>query len=133
MKSLLPVQKTKTVGNEWIITQDKTVFFGNGSSLPGEKGTTVLFAHAKQDLFGLLPILKKGNSVTIVTDEKTYVYRVNTRTRINETDTDFIKTEGHNSIALFTCSLDNPKKRLLIQGALIHVLDTPGKKTLFNI
>lgn len=130
---LLPVETAKTVNREWQMTDERSVFFGDGSALPGEQGTTVLFAHAQKDLFGLLPILKKGNSLIVVTSEKTYMYEVNRRMRINETDTDFITADGPNSIALLTCSYSDPKKRLLIQGSLIHVFDTPKKESLLNI
>lgn len=115
----LSLQTAPVKNDEWVLNEQKTAFFGEGSSLPGKKGTTAIFAHAKKGLFSELPILKKGDSILVFSDAKIFRYIIREKQLVNIGDLSFLERNKNNQVALFTCFGKNDEKRILFTADLI--------------
>lgn len=130
----LPIQTSEIVNGQWQIDTRKTAFYGRGSSLPGNPGTTVIFAHAKDGLFDYLPLLSKDDTITISSNIAVFVYAITNRRLVNPKDLTFLQTEGENVLAIFTCFGQNETKRLVYFGKLIKTAPLPKiNNTLYQI
>lgn len=99
----LPISVSKIVNDEWIISDEISAFYGEGSSFPGFDGTTVVFAHARNGLFVDLPTLEVGNAIVLYTKNDVFIYKVTHKKLILPDEVDFLSHEGHNKLAIFTC------------------------------
>lgn len=109
----LPVQMSPIINSEWVLTDEKTTFYGQGTATPGDSGTTVIFAHARNGLFSGLARLEKGNTIVVKGKSSFFVYKVNSSLIVGPEDVSFIKTNGDNTLALFTCYGFNDKQRIV--------------------
>lgn len=121
----LPIKISPIINSEWQVNEDKTAFFGDRSSLPGKTGTTVIFAHAKKGLFDHLPLLKNGDTITLAAKTSIFVYTIHNRQLLLPEDITFIKTDGKNMLAIFTCFGKNDTKRIVYFADLIKVAAFP--------
>lgn len=126
----LPVQTSPIIDGEWQINEDKTAFFGEHSSLPGQAGTTVVFAYAKIGLFAHLVLLKPKDTITIATKTSIFVYKITRNYLVYPQDISFIKTEGENKLAIFTCFGKNDTKRIVYFGELIKTAPFPKTNSI---
>lgn len=114
----LSLQTAPIKNNEWVLNEQKTAFFGEGSALPGKKGTTVIFAHAKKGLFSKLPLLKKGDVIMVFSDAKVFRYIIREKQLVNIDDLSFLDYSKNNQVALFTCFGKNDEKRIIFTADL---------------
>lgn len=106
LKLLLPVEVSKIKQGEWILNEKKTAFYGEKSAHPGTPGVTVIFAHAREGYFALLPLLKKDNTIVIQTKKMMYFYEVKNKIIIDPTDVEKVlhhEEKDKNVLAVFTC------------------------------
>ncbi len=103
---LLPVEVAKVENDEWLLNDKKTAFYGEKSAHPGKPGVTVIFAHARQGYFALLPLLKPDNLIVLQTDNMVYYYQVEQKQVIDPTDVETLmgrEDATKNVLAVFTC------------------------------
>lgn len=94
------------------------------TSLPGEKGTSFLFAHSSDSpwritrynvAFFRLPELKKGDNIKIVRDRKVYEYRVFDAKTVWPNEVNYLLDNKKDQLILQTCTpIGTSLKRLLV-------------------
>ena len=102
----------------------KGVAHAKNTALPGEKGTSFLFAHSSgppweisryNTVFFRLGELKKGDEIIIVKDGKKLKYRVREKKEVWPTEVSYLKDLTRNQLILQTCTpIGTDLKRLLI-------------------
>lgn len=117
----LPLKLASINGLTWSINDGKTAFLGEGTSLPGKVGTTVVFAHARRGYFGKLPEVSIGDTIIIRTETREYTYRVAERRIFDPFDTSFIRQDSPHTLVLLTCYGPKDSKRLAVFGAIIDI------------
>jgi len=113
---------------------DATVVMGDGweqlkkgvgqhldSANPGEQGNLVLSAH--NDIFGEifrdLDQLKKGDEIIVITQDRSFTYRVTNTVIVEPTRVDLMESTDERMITLISCYpylVDN--KRIVVQGIM---------------
>lgn len=121
----LPIQTSPIIDGQWQINEDKTAFFGEHSSLPGQMGTTIVFAHAKNGLFANLALLRTNDTITLVNKTSVFVYTITNHELLYPDDISFIKTQKKNILAIFTCFGKNDTKRIVYFGELVKIAPFP--------
>lgn len=129
----LSLQTAPIKNGVWVLNEQKTAFFGQGSALPGKKGTTAIFAHAKKGLFSELPILKKGDSIMVFSDTKVFRYEIREKQLIEADNLSFLGRNKNNQVALFTCFGKNDEKRIVFTADLITSKPISNLKFLRNV
>lgn len=109
----LPVVDAKIVNGYWEISET-TASYGLGSGHPGEKGNTVIFAHARQGLFYNLKDVKVQDIIYVFTKDKWFKYKVNKITEVFPNQTEVIEPTKNQVLTLYTCSGFFDEKRLII-------------------
>lgn len=103
----------------------KGVAHAKGTSLPGDKGTTYLFAHSSGPPWELLRTntiflrineLKQGDIIEIQRNKKVYKYVVRKSLEVSPTDTQYLTTSDKNDqLILQTCTpIGTDWNRLLV-------------------
>lgn len=115
----LTVEQSKIVRGYWEVFADKAGF-GEGSSYPGEAGNQVIFAHARNKLFGDLPKVNIDDSVYILTDEGWYKYQVVEKKEVTPDQTEVIAATEDETLTLYTCSGFADSKRLIVVAKRAH-------------
>lgn len=128
----LSLQIAPVKNNEWVLNEQKTAFFGDGSARPGEAGTTAIFAHAKKGLFNELPILKKSDSIIIISDTTIFHYKIKEKQLVEPNNLSFLDYNRNNQVALFTCFGKDDRKRILYTADLITSKPISNLKFLRN-
>lgn len=111
----LAVRPARVVGGTWEIFED-TAAFGLGSSPPGEKGNTVIFAHAKKGFFGPLRNIKKETKIYILTQKGWYLYQVNEIKTVTPKQVEVLLPTDEETLTLYTCSGFADTKRLIVRA-----------------
>lgn len=114
----LPIQTAQIQNGEWQLNNDQTAFFGQGSAYPGTKGVSVVFAHAKQGLFALLPKLKSGDDIVIISNQKMFLYTVTKKQIVSPQNTEILQKNNAYKLLLFTCYGKNDKERIAFYATL---------------
>lgn len=116
----IDIKLAKLINGVWEVNND-SANFGIGSSLPGETGNTVIFAHARDNLFGSLIYVKEGDLVAIQTkDGNWYNYKVNLKKEVEPNQTELVSQTSDKRLTLFTCSGFTDSKRLIITASLLN-------------
>ncbi len=121
----LPLETSPIINGQWDINDQKTAFYGQHSALPGEAGTTVVFAHAKNGLFANLVLLRTNDTITLANKTSVFVYTITNHELLYPDDISFIKTQEKNTLAIFTCFGRNDTKRIVYFGELVKVAPFP--------
>lgn len=111
----LPVVNAQVINGYWELS-DKTASYGVGSGYPGQKGNTVIFAHARQGLFYNLKDVKLGDTVYVFTKNKWFRYKVNKITAVYPNETQVIMPTKNQTLTLYTCTGFYDQKRLIVQA-----------------
>jgi len=107
------VKTARVVGSKWEIFED-AASFGQGSSLPGFVGNSVIFAHAREGYFLPLKNIKKENAVYVLAQNKWYLYKVNEIKEVYPSDVSVIGPTSDETLTLYTCSGFADSKRLIV-------------------
>lgn len=126
----LPLETAFIQNGEWQVTDKKTAFYGDKSVLPGASGTTVIFAHAKNNLFAQLPLLKKEDKIFVFSDKSLFVYRVRERHIIDPDSVDLLVSSGNNTLAIFTCFGTSNARRILFLADLKETIELNGTNSI---
>lgn len=119
----LPVTFSPIQKGEWLLTEEKTAFYGEGTASLGEEGTTVIFAHARNGLFSKLPLIKTGNAIGVISRNTLFLYTITNKKLILPHEVDFIRLSGNNQLALFTCYGFNDLHRIVFFADLVKKID----------
>ena len=92
-----------------------------GTANPGDKGNLVLSAHNDifSEIFRDLDKLKKGDEVTIITQDRSFTYVITSSQIVEPTRVDLLAQTSDSMITLISCYpylVDN--KRIVVQGIL---------------
>ncbi len=109
----LSIVPAKVVDGYWELSTT-TASYGLGSGLPGEKGNTVIFAHAREGLFLPLQNVTIADKVIVTTKHHTFTYKVTKITQVYPSDVSVISPTKDETITLFTCTGFMDAKRLIV-------------------
>lgn len=115
----LPITVAPLIGGYWQ-TSDSSASFGEGSSVPGGGGNTVIFAHAKEGLFLPLKNVRHGDTVYVYTQNKWFSYEINDIKEVTPNDVYVVKPTNDERLTLFTCSGFFDTKRLVVTARPIQ-------------
>lgn len=109
----LPVTPSKVINGYWELSEN-TASYGLGSGIPGRPGNTIIFAHARDPLFGPLKGVKTGEYVYLFTKARWYSYLVKNVREVWPNETQLIAPTPDQTLTLFTCSGFLDTKRLIV-------------------
>jgi LPXTG-site transpeptidase (sortase) family protein len=113
LKLDLEVKESEIVGGYWEVYEN-AAGWGKGSSPPGYQGNQVIFAHAKEGLFGNLDQVNLDDKVYVFNENRWYEYRVKELKEVYPGQTEVIKKTEDERLTLYTCSGFRDEKRLII-------------------
>lgn len=114
----LPVHTSKVIFNTWEVHLDGASF-GEGTTLPGNRGNTVIFSHARIGLFSNLSAIKKGDIVHVFTKNDWFVYKVQDTFTVNPDRIDVLDSHNSYELTLYTCTGENWSKRFIVKATLL--------------
>lgn len=109
----LPIVEARVVRGLWDLSET-SASHGMGSASPGELGNTVIFAHARDELFGPIRKLKKDDVIYILTRDNWYKYTVIETKLVEPRDVEVIAPTTKETLTIFTCSGFLDSKRLIV-------------------
>lgn len=109
----LPIVEAKVVRGFWELSET-TASHGVGSANPGEIGNTVIFAHARDELFGPLRNLKKDAIVYVMSKDRWFRYKVIETKLVDPNAIEVIAPTEDETLTLYTCSGFLDTKRLIV-------------------
>jgi sortase A len=109
----LPIVEAPVMNGFWELS-DTSASHGVGSANPGEIGNTVVFAHARTNLFGPLRDIKKDDLIYILTKDRWFRYRVTETKFVTPQETSIISPTSEETLTLYTCSGFLDSKRLIV-------------------
>jgi LPXTG-site transpeptidase (sortase) family protein len=109
------VVEANVVGGYWEISET-TASHGVGSANPGELGNTVIFAHARDDLFGRIRNIKNNATIYVLTKDRWHRYSVTTTKLVDPSAVEVIAPTKNEMLTLFTCSGFLDSKRQIVQA-----------------
>lgn len=113
----LPIKTARIKNGYWEVFED-SAGWGEGSGIPGEKGNSVIFAHAKKGMFAPLREIKKDAEVLVFTKEKWFSYGVESIQEVTPNNTAVIAPTDDEILTLYTCSGFGDAKRFIVTAKL---------------
>lgn len=107
------IEDGKITDGQWNISESG-VSFMVGSCTPGNSCNIVIYGHAKEQFFGPLKKIKIGDSITILTETKWYLYKVNEIKDVSPEQVSVIGPTLEETLTLFTCTAFLDSKRLVV-------------------
>ena len=117
----LPIKSAPIQEDTWDVYLD-AASFGEGSSIPGVGGNTIIFSHDIPRLFYSLHSLVVGDSIHLTTDIDILEYAVKEIHVVSPEDIHHLDQKFKNQLTLFTCTGQAYSKRLVIVAQLIPTL-----------
>lgn len=117
----LPIKSAPIQENTWNVYLD-AASFGEGSSIPGVGGNTIIFSHDIPRLFYSLHKLEVKDIIYLTTDTDVLSYSVKEIHIVSPEDIHYLDQKYHNQLTLFTCTGQAYSKRLVIIAQLIPTL-----------
>ncbi len=114
----LPVTAAEVTYDTWEVSE-VGASFGVGSSLPGHKGNTVIFAHARENLFASLPDIGNGDYIHVFTNKDWFVYKVYKTKVVQPQDVTILASQKAHELTLFTCFGSDYTQRYIVKANLI--------------
>lgn len=109
----LSIVEARVINGYWELSET-TASHGIGSVNPGERGNSVVFAHARDELFGPLRNIKKDEDIYILTKDRWHRYRVEEIKLVDPNQIEVIAPTNYETLTLFTCSGFLDTKRLIV-------------------
>ncbi len=114
----LPITASQVTYDTWEVSE-VGASFGVGSSLPGLKGNTVIFAHARPNQFASLPDIHNGDYIHVFTNKDWFVYKVYKTKIVRPQDITVLAAEEVHELTLFTCFGSDYSQRYIVKANLI--------------
>jgi LPXTG-site transpeptidase (sortase) family protein len=109
----LPITEANVINGSWELSETKASH-GIGSSYPGQKGNTVIFAHARDGLFLPLRKSKVNDIVYVLTNNTWHRYEIVKLHEVTPDTIEVIQPTIDETLTLFTCSGFADSKRLIV-------------------
>lgn len=109
----LSVVEAKVKNGFWE-TSETQASHGIGSANPSDRGNIVIFAHARNGLFGPIRNISLGTQVYILTKDHWFTYVVDTVKLVAPDAVEVIRQTDKETLTLFTCSGFLDSKRLVV-------------------
>jgi len=113
----LPIKSAPIQENTWDVYLD-AASFGEGSSVPGVGGNTIVFSHDIPRLFYPLHKVEVGDTIYLTTDTDVLSYFVKEIHVVSPEDIHYLDQKYPNQLTLFTCTGPAYSKRLVIIATL---------------
>ena len=126
----IDISKAKNTGNSWIISEENASFIDTNTHLGEKRNNTIIFAHAKKDLFASLNFVNGTDSIYLLGDNKLYEYRVNKIETVDPIEVDKIYTLGESNLVLVTCQGENDEYRLIVKADLVSNYSIVNKEVI---
>lgn len=117
----LPVTTVQIINDTWDVSVSEASF-GETTTVPGNKGNTVVFAHALPHLFESLPAVKKGAYVHVFTDKDWFVYRIYETKIVLPEDISVLANTSTSELTLYTCVGAFYEERFIVKAKLMSLL-----------
>ncbi|MBI4079505.1 MAG: sortase [Candidatus Levybacteria bacterium] len=114
----LPVVSVPISNDTWEVST-AAASFGESSAKPGQIGNTVIFAHAKPQMFQSLPNLQTGDVIHLLTKSRWFTYKVHNTTVVDPKDTSVLTAKRPFELTIYTCIGKQFEKRFVAKAALI--------------
>lgn len=111
----LSIVEAPVVNGYWELSET-TASHGVGSANPGQNGNVVVFAHARNELFGPLRDIKNNEVIYILTKDRWFRYQVSETKLVDPSQIEHIKPTDTEELTLFTCSGFLDTKRLIVHA-----------------
>lgn len=114
----LPITPSGIKDGLWEISETNASW-GEGTAGAGEMGNLVIFAHAREGLFGNLINIKQKDQILIFTKNEWFTYEVADIKTVDPNQTEYINPTTDATLTLYTCTGFFDTKRLLVIAKLI--------------
>lgn len=111
----LPIEKGEIDDGFWTIPEKLPAFLV-GSTPPGKIGNTVIYGHAKEEVFGPLKDVQENDFIYLLTESKWLRYKVQKIKEIRPDEVEIIYPTLKVTLTLYTCTAFLDSKRLVIQA-----------------
>lgn len=109
----LPVVEAKVVDGYWELSEN-SASFGLGSAFLGDSGNSVIFAHARPNLFGPLKNINSKDKIYLLTKKHFFSYEVSEIKTVYPNQTEVVGPTNDERLTLFTCSGFFDTQRLIV-------------------
>lgn len=109
----IPVLPSKVIDGNWELS-DNSASFGLGSAFPGDRGNTVIFGHARENILGPLKRIAIKDRVHVLTQKHYFSYEVNEIKSVYPSQVEVVAPQSDDRLTLFTCSGFLDKQRLVV-------------------
>lgn len=116
LKIDLEVKESEVISGYWKVFED-TAGWGVGTSAPGYLGNQVIFAHAREGLFGKLDEIMLGDNIYVFNKSNWFLYKVSEIKEVYPGETEVIEQTKDERLTLYSCSGFRDEKRLVIIAA----------------
>ena len=114
----LPVTTVKIAEDETWEVSSQFASYGEMTALPGNKGNTVIFAHALPYLFRQLPEIKKDSLIHLFTKDDWFTYQVKETITTTPDNLNVLKESEENELLLYTCTGKDWQQRFIVKATL---------------
>src|SRR5581483_6262607 len=111
----LPVTTAKIVYDTWEVNE-VGASFGEGTTIPGNEGNTVIFAHDRPNLFQTLSSINKGDYINVFTNNDWFVYKVYETKIVDPSDVNVLIAQKNHMLTLFSCIGVDYSKRYIVKA-----------------
>lgn len=109
----LPVIEAKVVDGYWELSEN-TASFGLGSAFLGDAGNSVIFAHARDHLFGPLKRIIPKDKIYVLSKKHYFNYEVTEIKTVYPNQVEVVGPSTDERLTLFTCSGFFDSQRLIV-------------------
>lgn len=118
LKIDLPVTPGKIVDDVWEIS-DTGASYLLGSGIPGKPGNLVIYGHNKNNLFGPIRWLEKGDEIKIKNKrEQEFIYKVVETKTVSPKNVEVLAPTEEAILTLYTCSGFLDSQRFIVVAKL---------------
>ncbi|KXK08903.1 MAG: Sortase family protein [Microgenomates bacterium OLB22] len=111
----LPIEKGYIEKGKWHVSATAATYL-DASSTPGNAGPIVIYGHNKREILGLLPRVKNGDYVSILTaDQKIHNYQIQSKTIVSPHQVSVLEAKDE-TLIIYTCAGWADTQRLVVKA-----------------
>jgi LPXTG-site transpeptidase (sortase) family protein len=116
LKIDLPVSEGKIFSGVWQISGTGASHL-NISGIPGGGGNIIMYGHNLKRLFGLLPSIRVGDNIDVISkDGRFHSYIVTKTDTVKPDNTDYIAPKNFEVLTIYTCTGFLDSMRFMVQA-----------------
>lgn len=116
----LAVADSYIVDGTWVVDETKANYAIESSFLDEPYGNSIIFAHARKNMFIDLEKVTEGSIITVYGKKNIYIYKVVDSRMVKPEETYALKAFGDKNLTLFTCDGPIDEYRILIDAKRIQ-------------